>query len=98
MLAHCNRKNYFQLAHIYEIMTKLTMTVLELPPNESCSKRVNLEFLYGMCVLLPSTNALITLPNTDRDKLIFVASLSRMPVVCVLLCRSDPCGEKFAIV
>lgn len=61
------------------------MTVFELPPSESCNKRVNLEFLYGMWVLFPSTSALITFPNTERDKFIFVASFKRIPVACVLL-------------
>ena len=52
------------------------MTVLELPPSESCSNRVSLEFLYGMCVLLPSTNAEITFPRVERDRLILVASFN----------------------
>lgn len=61
------------------------MTVFELPPKESCRRRVNFELRYGICVLFPSTNALMTFPNTDKDKLIFVASFKRMPVACVLL-------------
>ncbi len=40
-----------------------TMTVLALPPRESCSSRVSLESRYGMCVERPSTSADITLPN-----------------------------------
>lgn len=71
-------------------MKKITMTVLELPPSESWSNRVSFEFLYGICVLFPSTRAEITLPSTERDWLIFEASRNRIPVACVLLCRSDP--------
>lgn len=74
---------------------QLTITVFEFPPNESCSNRVNFEFRYGMCVLLPSTNALITFPSTDNDKLIFVASFRRMPVAWVLLWRSEPYRKKW---
>ena len=37
-----------------------------------------------MCFCLPSTNAEMTLPNAERDKLIFVASLNRSPVAPVL--------------
>jgi hypothetical protein len=44
--------------------------VFVLPPNESCNKRVSFESLYGMCWDLPSTNADITLPRADNDKLI----------------------------
>ncbi len=49
-------------------------------PRESCSKRVSLESLYGMCLDLPSTSADMTLPYAESDRLIFVASLSRSPV------------------
>lgn len=66
------------------------MAVLEFPPNESCNNRVNLEFLYGMWLLLPSTRAEITLPSTESDKLMLLASLNLSPVACVLLARSDP--------
>lgn len=44
-----------------------------------CNNLVSLESLYGMCVLLPSTKADITLPKVERDKLIFVASFSLSP-------------------
>ena len=43
-----------------------------------------------MCCDLPSTNAEMTLPNADNDKLILVASLSRSPVACVFDWRSLP--------
>jgi hypothetical protein len=39
---------------------------------------------------LPSTKADITLPNADKDKFIFVASLSRSPVAPVFDYLSDP--------
>lgn len=68
----------------------LAITVLELPPKESCSSRVSLEFLYGMWVLFPSTKAEMTFPSTERDWLIFVASFRRVPAAWVLLCLSDP--------
>lgn len=71
-----------------------TMTVFEFPPNESCNKRVNFEFLYGMWVLFPSTKALITFPSTDSDRLILVASFNRIPVAWVLLWRSEPYKRK----
>ncbi|WAR00298.1 hypothetical protein MAR_024670, partial [Mya arenaria] len=53
--------------------------VFEFPPRESCSSLVSLEFLYGMCELLPSTRADMTLPRVDRDRLILVASFNRWP-------------------
>ena len=68
----------------------LTITVLAFPPKESCSRRVSLEFLYGIWVLLPSTNAEITFPKVDSDKLIFVASFRRTPVAPVFACLSEP--------
>lgn len=68
----------------------LTIMVLEFPPRESCSRRVSLEFLYGTCVLLPSTRAEMTFPNVDRERLILVASFRRWPVAPVLPCLSDP--------
>ena len=67
-----------------------TITVLELPPSESCSSRVSLEFLYGMCWDFPSTNADMTFPRVDNDRLIFVASFNRWPVAPVLDCLSEP--------
>ena len=46
----------------------------------TCSSRVSLESLYGMCLLLPSTRAEMTFPRADSDRLILVASFSRSPV------------------
>jgi hypothetical protein len=68
----------------------LTIAVLEFPPNESCKRRVNFEFRYGICVDFPSTNAEITLPNVDNDKLIFVASFNVLPSAPDFDCRSLP--------
>mmetsp|Transcript_5045 Transcript_5045/g.15301 ORF Transcript_5045/g.15301 Transcript_5045/m.15301 type:complete len:219 (-) Transcript_5045:647-1303(-) len=70
--------------------TLAIMRVLVFPPKESCSIRVSLESLYGMCPPFPSTRALITFPNALSERLILVASLSRSPVAPVLDCRSDP--------
>ena len=66
------------------------MTVFEFPPSESCRSLVSLEFLYGICVLLPSTNAEITLPRVDNDRLILLASFKRSPVAPVFACLSEP--------
>lgn len=68
----------------------LTIMVLEFPPRESCSRRVSFEFLYGTCVLLPSTRAEMTFPNVERERLILVASFRRWPVAPVFPCLSDP--------
>jgi len=51
---------------------------------------VSFESRYGVCVLLLSTSAEITLPSALRLRLILVASLSRCPVAPVLLYLSDP--------
>ena len=67
-----------------------TITVFVFPPSESWSSRVSFESRYGMCCDLPSTNAEITLPSADSDRLILVASFRRSPVACVFACRSDP--------
>ena len=56
-----------------------TMTVLALPPSESCSSLVSWESRYGMWLWWPSTSADITLPRAERDRLILVASLNLSP-------------------
>ncbi len=43
-----------------------------------------------MCCDFPSTNADITLPRHERERLILAPSLRRIPSAPVLLCRSDP--------
>jgi len=40
--------------------------VFAFPPSESDKILVNFESLYGMCFLLSSVNALITIPNYVR--------------------------------
>ena len=66
------------------------ITVFVLPPSESCSRRVSFESRYGMCCDFPSTSADMTFPSALSERLIFVASFSRSPLACVLLCRSEP--------
>lgn len=56
--------------------------VLELPPKEFLSKKVNLESLYLICFdlsYLESDKPLITDPNTDKDLLILQPSLNLSP-------------------
>ena len=67
--------------------------VLELPPNESFNRKVNLESLYLICLYFPSdisTSELITHPNTVRDLLILVASFNLSPAAAVCFCLSEP--------
>ena len=45
--------------------------VMELPPNDSYSNRVNFESLYGTCVDLPSVSALMTWPSAVKLLLMF---------------------------
>mmetsp|Transcript_56370 Transcript_56370/g.98995 ORF Transcript_56370/g.98995 Transcript_56370/m.98995 type:complete len:209 (+) Transcript_56370:2416-3042(+) len=69
------------------------IAVILLPPNDSCSTRVNLLLRYGIKAPLPleaSTRALITLPSADKDLLILAPSLRTVPVAPVLLTRSLP--------
>ena len=59
------------------------MTVRLLPPRESLKMKVSLLSRYGTWRLLPSersTRELMTFPRADKDKLIYVASLSLAPV------------------
>ena len=58
---------------------QMTIVVLALPPSDSCNILVNFESRYGICVLLPSANADITLPSADNDLLIFFASSNTVP-------------------
>lgn len=50
------------------LLTHAIMSVLLLPPSESCSSLVSLESLYGTCRgrRSPSLRALITLPSASR--------------------------------
>lgn len=63
---------------------QITIVVLALPPNDSCKIRVSFESLYGMCDLLPSANAEMTLPKAESDLLMFFASSSTVPSAPVL--------------
>lgn len=72
-------------ASLYDEGEQLMISVvLELPPSDSWSMRVNLESRYGMCVDLPSVNELMTIPRAVNDLLIFLASSSAWPVAPVL--------------
>ena len=70
------------------------MTVLVLPPSESCSRRVSLESRYGMCYDFleetPSTSALMTFPKAVSDRLILMPSFIVWPVAPVFEFLSDP--------
>ncbi len=69
------------------------INVLEFPPSESLSKKVNLESLYLIWYYFPSviyTNVFITQPKTVRDLLIFPASLSLSPTAAVYFYLSEP--------
>merc|ERR1712129_415883 len=64
------------------------MHVLQLPPNASCNKRVNLLSRYGINFRL-STKLLMHLDNASNDLLIFAPS--RIPdLLQTTLPFSDP--------
>uniref|UniRef100_A0A182J2R4 Uncharacterized protein n=1 Tax=Anopheles atroparvus TaxID=41427 RepID=A0A182J2R4_ANOAO len=69
---------------------QMTMVVRALPPSDSCRMRVSFESRYGMCVLLPSARAEITLPSADSDLLMFFASSSTVPSAPVFDTFSEP--------
>ena len=72
-------------------ITFRTITVLVLPPSESCNKRVSFESRYGTCAFAADeTRDSITLPRAVRDMLILIPSFICSPVAPVLDCRSDP--------
>ena len=52
------------------------MQVLALPPSDSCSNRVSLESLYGMCPWW-STKAVMTRPSVNKLWLMLPASRAR---------------------
>lgn len=71
-------KVYWELNVILD--TAAIIIVFELPPKESLNKHVSFESLYGMWTPdFPLANTLITIPNVDRDLLIFEASFSLSP-------------------
>ena len=64
--------------------------VLELPPKDSCRRRVSFESLYGTWDDLPSVKAFITYPRAVKLLLMFWASVKVSPFAPVLLILSDP--------
>mmetsp|Transcript_64549 Transcript_64549/g.158892 ORF Transcript_64549/g.158892 Transcript_64549/m.158892 type:complete len:233 (+) Transcript_64549:189-887(+) len=68
------------------------IAVCALPPSESVRSRVILESRYGTCLRFPSGShkALITLPSTLSDRLMFAPSFSLSPVAPVALALSLP--------
>lgn len=75
----------FNVSSIFESaeQTQAIIKVCELPPNESCIKRVNLISRYVTCLGLfdglSSLKALMTLPKANKPKLMFIPSLKRKP-------------------
>ena len=76
-------------SHLLERSQKLTPHLLLFPPREFCSRKVNLEFLQGMCCSLLA-KAMITFPRLLKLLLILFVSRNRSPVEPELLKRSDP--------
>ena len=76
-------------SHLSERSQKLTPHLLLFPPREFCSRKVNLEFLQGMCCSLLA-KAMITFPRLLKLLLILFVSRNRSPVEPELLKRSDP--------
>ena len=84
--------------------THATTHVRELPPSESCRRRVSLESRYGTCVLRPFVwdfptptrfvssplSAAMTFPSAKSPLLILMLSWNRDPVARVFLFRSEP--------
>lgn len=66
------------------------MTVLLLPPKESCKSLVKEESLYGTYVAFGSVNAAMTWHKVVRDKLILIASSNQTPEASVFDYLSDP--------
>ena len=84
--------------------THATTHVRELPPSESCRRRVSLESRYGTCVLRPFVwdfptptrfvssplSAAMTFPSAKSPLLMLMLSWNRDPVARVFLFRSEP--------
>ena len=70
------------------------ITVLQLPPNESLSNRVNFESLYGTkffkLFLQFSYKAFMQLERANKDLLILAPSFILNPTFPVELALSDP--------
>lgn len=67
----------------------MIIVVRLLPPNESRSRLVSFESLYGTC-FAPLHKELMTMPSAERDPFIFFASSRRKPKAPVLDTFSDP--------
>ena len=63
-------------------LTLAIITVRQLPPIESLSSLVSLEFLYGM-YLAPSAKALMQFPRASRDLLMLDPSRNLAPLLPV---------------
>ena len=66
------------------------MHVFVLPPSESYKILVSFESQYGTCFLLLSTRAEMTFMRAVRERLIFVASVKRVPAAPDFFCLSLP--------
>ena len=62
------------------------ITVLVLPPKESCKRRVSWESLYGTWVGLELTKFWMTKPRVVRDKLMLIACYLSLPDTPVFDC------------
>lgn len=69
----------------------ISNVVLEFPPKDSCKRRVNFDYLYGICPFPPpSASILMHCPSDVRDWLILLASTRRYPSTAVLEVFSEP--------
>ena len=73
--ANCNVEKVSSM-YVCASCTVAIMTVLPLPPNASCNRRVNELSRYGICFLFDSSKADTTLPRAANDELIFTISFS----------------------
>lgn len=78
------------LYNIFKIL--LIIVVLEFFSSEFCSRRVSLEFLYGMWVFFLFIRVEMTLFRVERDRLILVVFFSFCFVVFVLVCFFEFCN------
>lgn len=78
------------LYNIFKIL--FIIVVLEFFSSEFCSRRVSLEFLYGMWVFFSFIRVEMTLFRVERDRLILVVFFSFCFVVFVLVCFFEFCN------
>jgi len=64
--------------HAHARAAGVHMSVFELPPSESCNRKVSLEFRYGTC-FSPFASAAITVPSAVSDWLMPMDSLAVSP-------------------